>query len=205
MPDTDTEEVVLPTEVTDYISDLEKANKDLGEKLTEVLAKADEDEDEDEGTDPEVESALAKADPAVLALIEKQQVILDEVTKRADTAEQVAKSERDARLTREFISKASEYVGVPTVEPSTFGLFLKSAAEKLDEQEFGMLTQLLDATSELAKSSKVFEEAGSTGGAPVGDLERAAAKLMADDPTINKFEAIAKAVDLDPALWNKES
>ena len=208
-PTTDEQTLELPDEVSTYIDELEKANRDLSTKLTDALAKGDDEDDDEDGDDIESElaDALAKADPAVQALLEKQATILDEVTKRMGVAEEVAKSERDARLTREFITKAAEYEALPVVKADEFGLFLKSAAEKLDEQEFGVLTEVLDAATELAKSSDVFKEAGSTGAGNDGgtDVEKAAAKLMAEDPTLDKFTAVAKAVELDPTLFTKES
>jgi hypothetical protein len=210
MPEMTDDVVELPEEVSTYIDELEKANRELSDRLTEELVKsadaAADELDEDDDLDDEMESALEKADPAVKALIEKQQAILDQVTGRMAAAEEIAKAERDARLTREFISKAADYEALPGVTADGFGLFLKSASEKLDEQEFGVLTQVLDGASELAKSSVAFTEVGATGaGAPSSDIEKAAAKLMAENPSLNKFEAIAKAVDLDPTLWQKEA
>lgn len=206
MSDTTTTE--LPDEVTDYIDELEKANRDLGASLTEALSKVEELTTTSEGDDDDAEEgdddALSKADPAVLALIAKKDEQMAAISKRADEAEAIAKAERDARLTREFVSKAAEYEPLPTVEAGAFGLFLKSAAEKLDEQEFGVLTEVLDAATEALAKGDLFSEAGSSAGGGVSDIEKSAAALMATDPTMNKFEAIAKAAELDPTLYKKE-
>lgn len=113
--------------------------KSLAEELRESLSKAV----GDAGT----REVLAKALQAV------------EVSdQRASQAEQIAKSERDIRLTREYISKAESYGEIPGVTADELGPILKRCEEFLPNEDCVTLNKVFEATGNV-----LFQELGRAG------------------------------------------
>lgn len=180
----------LPAEVYEYIEALEAANAELTEQIDKAFAEAEADQGEDE--------ILKSADPQIVAIVKAAQ-------ERAEAAEMIAKAERDFRLEREFISKAAEYRNLP-VEADSFGKVLKSAAERLDSEVFEALTTVLNAANEMLSNTTMFAEVGKSVGfdndGPTSEINKAAAQIMDKNPGMSREQAIAKAVETNPALYN---
>jgi hypothetical protein len=87
------------------------------------------------------------------------------LSKRAEQAELVAKSERDLRLTREYVSKAAEYnVPIPADE---LGPVLMRAATALSYEDCAVIHKALCAAGEM-----LYTEAGFDGiGAPEDPMD----------------------------------
>lgn len=172
----------------DYIDTLETTNNEL-------LAKVDELAQRDAQTE---ESILKSADPAVVELVKAAE-------DRAVAAEAIAKAERDHRLEREFVAKAAGYDRL-SVSAEDFGPVLKAAAESMDEEHYATLTQVLDAANEVIKQGAAFNEIGALpsfdADSGMGRIEQAAKQYQAEDATLTREAAIAKAVSEDPTLYD---
>jgi len=164
----------------------EPVAKSFADQVREQLSKALTDADRDE--------VLAKALGQ-----------MDEYEQRAAQAEQIAKSERDLRLTREYIAKAAEY-NVP-VDPEELGPVLMRCAENLDFDDCAVLHKALTAAGEM-----LFEEAGYTGQNDNVDpfdqveayLDEQAAKQVAKGAErISKEHAITEFFDNDPSAYDR--
>lgn len=181
----------IPQEVFDYISALEAANAEL----TDTLSKYDEMEDEED--DEEDEDIMKSADPRIVEIVKSAE-------RRAEEAEKIAKAERDHRLTQEFISKAEAYTHLP-VTADKFGLVLKSVADAVDADTFAQLVDVLNAANEGIKNGNLFAEVGKSATAVdshLDEISKAAARVREANPLLTKEQAIAKAVELDPSLYN---
>lgn len=160
------------------------ANKDglrksFSEEVMEELSKAMTDEDRDE--------VLSKA----LGAVEEQ---LAEAAKYAE----IAKSERELRLTNEYISKAAEY-NLP-VDPAELGPVLYRMVESMSHEDCAVIAKCLDAAS-----SALFDEVGYIGGGDNADpLERVNA-LAAE--SVSKNEELHKAfldiMDDNPGAYDE--
>lgn len=117
----------------------ELVGKSLAEQVREDLSKA--------FTDIERDDVISKA----MGQIAKAE-------QRASEAEKIAKSERDLRLTREYISKAADY-GIGGVTPDQLGPVLMRAAENLPFEDCTVLHKALTSAGE------AFKELGTSGGA----------------------------------------
>jgi hypothetical protein len=129
-----------------------------------------EDEDELVGAGAAIGKAFADTDDAMLASVrealskavteEDRSAVLSKaftsLSKRAEQAEAIAKSERDLRLTREYVSKAAEY-NVP-IAPEELGPVLMRAATALSYEDCAVIHKALSAAGEM-----LYEEAGFDG------------------------------------------
>jgi chromosome segregation ATPase len=190
----------LETEVTDLTKSVEDltAEKDaLTTEKTEVEKRLKEAEDNGlivKSEDEQRAALIAKADPAVRALIEKAE-------QSAKEASEIAKAERDARLDREFISKA-ESMPMLAEDKTEFGTLLRKAHEALGDEDFGKFEQVLKTANEQIAKGNLFSEFGHGGGETTisKSVEAAAAEITKAEPTLTREQAIAKAYEANPAL-----
>lgn len=73
----------------------------------------------------------------------------------------LAKAEKDARLTAEFIRKAEGFANLP-VKPDVLGPILKKLTEALSAEEYTQVTTILSAANTAA--APIFTEHGRSGG-----------------------------------------
>lgn len=128
----------------------------------------------------------------------------EEVSKanaRAEEAERIAKSERDLRLTREYIAKAADYnVGV---SPDVLGPVLMRAAEALSYDDCAVIAKALESASDAA-----FQEIGFSGMADNNDVF-ARASAVADEligksaDGVSKAAATAKVFEQNPSAYDE--
>lgn len=160
------------------------ANKDglrksFSEEVMEELSKAMTDEDRDE--------VLSKALGAVEELLAEQ----------AQYAE-IAKAERELRLTNEYIAKAAEY-NLP-VDPAELGPVLYRMVETMSHEDCAVVAKCLDAAS-----SALFDEVGYIGGGDnVDPLEQvnalAAESLSKHEDGTNAFLSV---MDEHPGAYDE--
>lgn len=200
----------LDPAVAEYVEALEDEVDDLTAERDDALAKAeaaekaaesDDDTGDGEPDLAEVEKAeLAKASPALRALIEKAQ-------HEAEEAGKVAKAERDARLEREFIAKAEK---LPMLADGTegrakFAGVLRKAADTMPEPDYAELERVLAAANAQITEGNLFKSAGVGGGDVTisSRLEARAAEIQKADPKLTKDQAVAQAMSLDPSLYDE--
>lgn len=184
----DDDTIDLPSEVYEYIESLEAANAEMIEQLEKAAAEEE----------AKAQDILKSADPQIVAIVKAAE-------ERAEAAERIAKAERDFRLEREFIGKAAEMVNLP-IEAEAFGKVLKAAAEALDTEVFDALMSVLTAANEGIGSGNLFAEVGKSGSfendGATSEINKAAARLIEANPSLTREQAVAKAVESDPTLYN---
>jgi hypothetical protein len=181
----------LEEEVETLSKQVEKSEEDLAAKDEQIAKMAPKDDDSAEEIS---KSLLEKADPAVRALIEKQQADLKRV-------EEVAKQERDARLDREFISKA-EQMPMLSTDKTALGGLLRRVSDALSPEDATEVEKILKAANAQIAEGNIFKTIGN-GGADTtvsASVEAAAEEIRKADPTLTKEQAVAKAFEVNPAL-----
>jgi hypothetical protein len=132
---------------------------------------------------------------------------INKAQRRASRAEQVAKYERDLRLTREYVSKAAAY-NLP-IPADTLGPVLKRCSEALSKADCQVLAQCLEAASEA--SYDPYAEIGKSGGGDNQDIltavdahaEELFSKGVEAGTGFTKEQAVAKVWELNPAAYDQ--
>lgn len=191
-------------EQTTLKSDLKKAQDEIAE-----LKKAADPEKREPAKldksqlDPAVREALEKAEQREQEASER----IAKAEKAASDASELAKAERDARVTREFITKAEAYRALP-VEAEKFGPVLKSVSEKLTKEEADAIDTLLKAADEQIAAGELFKEQGRGGTAPkadsaVAEVQRKAEDLRKSDANLRPDQAMDRVLNSDRALQER--
>lgn len=183
----------LENEVDTLSSQVEKAETDIAAKDEEItdlrgtLAKSA--PKDDEASDEITKSLLAKADPAVRALIEKTQADLK-------AASEIAKAEREARLEKEFLSKA-EALPMLSEDKVKMAAVLRAAADSLTPEHAETLNTVLKAANEQIAKSNLFSSFGVGGGestisksvtAKVDEIRKGNPALTVEQATVMVYE-----------------
>ena len=116
------------------------------------------------------------------AVIAKALGRVEELEKAQEESTKIAKSERDLRLTREYISKAAEY-NLP-IAPDELGPVLYRMAESMSFEDCAVIAKCLETAGEI-----IFEETGYTGG---GDNSDVYSQVEA-----HAYDAFGKSEDFD--------
>ena len=158
--------------------------------LATDLIGPDGDEYEDEDDD-----VLAKADPAVRAIVAKAQA-------EAEQAIAIAKAEQDRRITSEFVAKAEGFTHLP-VEAAEFGPVMKRLYEASPE-DYAEVERVLKAADE--GMAMLFKSAGqdapsSLDGTSLSALEKAAEAVRAEQPGLSPEQAYDLALRNNPDLY----
>lgn len=201
VPDKTTEE--LQAELTKAEADnaelqskLDGVIKELTDLKASMAGDGGETEEIDKSELPEpVRAALEKAEAAQKAADE-----------RVAAAEEIAKSEREHRVTREFIAKAETYKALP-FEAEKFGPVLKACSEKLTKEEFDEVERVLKAADEQVSQSDLFKSHGRSGEAPdtspIAEAQAKAEEIRKADPTLSESAALEKALAADSDLQQR--
>jgi hypothetical protein len=125
---------------------------------------------------------------------------VEELEKAQHEAAQIAKSERDLRLTREYISKAAEY-NLP-VAPDELGPVLYRMAETMSYDDCAVIAKCLETAGEI-----IFTETGYQGGGDNNDIysqvEAHAYDTFGKAEDFNEVAAINKVFDANPAAYDE--
>lgn len=134
------------------------------------------------------------------AVIAKALGRVEELEQAQQQAELIAKSERDLRLTREYISKAAEY-NLP-VAPEELGPVLYRMAETMSYDDCAVIAKCLETAGEI-----LFEEAGYQGGGDNADIYAQVAahaqETFGKAEDFNSVEAINKVFDANPDAYDE--
>jgi len=154
-----------------------KSGKSFSEQVMEELSKAYSDSDRD-------------------AVIAKALGRVEELERGYTEAAEIAKSERDLRLTREYISKAADY-NVP-VDPTELGPVLYRMAESMSYEDCSVIAKCLEASG-----AALFNEVGYIGG---GDNDDIMSRVEAQAVEIGKSaspENVVTVFDQSPDAYNE--
>jgi len=124
--------------------------KSLAEQLSEQLKSM-------------VSKGAGEGDTELRSLVTKAVDALAAQETRTAEAESIAKSEREIRLTREFIAKAESYGEIPGVKSDDLGRVIKNCAQLLPEADCIVLDTIFKSTGDT-----LFKELGRTGGGTNG-------------------------------------
>lgn len=120
-------------------------------------------------------------------------------TQQAEYAE-VAKSERDLRLTREYIAKSAEY-NLP-VDPVELGPVLYRMAETMSYDDCAVIAKCLESAGSI-----LFEELGYQGGGDNSDIysqvEQHAVETFGKAEDFDQVTAINKVFDENPDAYDE--
>lgn len=192
----------MAPDTAEYISGLEAQVIALTAALNDATSTLEKMADPEE-PEPDEDDIIKSADPRVRQLIAKAQADADEARKEAAIAGEIAKAERDQRVTKEFIEKAATLSKLP-VKATEFGPVLKSLSEKLNEQEFQTVWSLLSAANEGMSQGSIFSEFGKSTANPSEPgtpLEEIAKKAGANGPV--DLVALAKSALENPDLYEQ--
>lgn len=149
--------------------------------VMEELSKAFSDDDRDK--------VIAKALGRVEELESQQQQMAE-----------IAKSERDLRLTREYISKAAEY-NLP-IAPDELGPVLYRMAETMSYDDCAVIAKCLETAGEI-----IFEEVGYQGGGDNADIYSQVAahahETFGKAEDFSEVQAINKVFDMNPDAYDE--
>lgn len=154
----------------------------------------------DEAVTKAVGEAVAKAKADAEAEVKKAREEAAAAIAKAN--EEIAKI-NEAKAEEARLAKAKTLVeGVPGMEAETVAKALKG----MDADTQAAFEKSLAAAREAAKLGKVTKELGGSGGAAPGSanerIAKAAAGLRAQDPKLTNAQAVAKALENDPALYS---
>jgi chromosome segregation ATPase len=177
---------------------LEKAQTDLN-ALTAKVSELTKDETVEE---------IDKSDlpPAVRERLEKAEADAQALAERLEKAEKNAASERDERLSKEFVTKAEAFKALP-VKATEFGAVLKSASEKLSKDEYEHLEGVLKAADEQIAAGDLFKEQGRGGTSmqdgALAEATEKAQELRKADSTLSAEQALDRVFQNDRALQER--
>lgn len=160
-----------------------KDDKSFAQMVQEELSKAYSDDDRD-------------------AIISKALGRVEELESRQAKAEEIAKSERDLRLTREYISKAATY-NIP-IASDELGPVLYRMAENMSYDDCAVINKALETAGAV-----IFEELGyQGGGANEPDImqmvEASADEYIGKaDGKVSKADLIEGLFDENPAAYDQ--
>jgi TolA-binding protein len=146
----------------------------------------------------ELEKKAAKVDELETKLQKSEEARL--------ASEELAKKERDERITKEFIAKAAEYKGL-SVGAAELGPILKGISEKAPD-EYAKLEPILKAASEAIQKGNLFKEHGTGGEASsatdaLSKLNQIASEMVQKNAGMTREQAFAKAVEQNPDLYRQ--
>jgi len=185
----------LTPEAIEYIEKLEDVVLSKEDEITALLSSTTDVSKEDNVYEETLEE-VSKSDPTIADLIEKYEA----AEARATEAEEIAKSERDHRINGEMIAKAQGYAHIGSVEEVADVL---KELHEFDDELFAKVDSLLAKAEAAVASGNLFKELGQTTESSVGaDLDAVAKSLRTDDPSLTAAQAITKALELRPELYN---
>lgn len=147
-------------------------------------------------SDPNVNQPQTEVEKAAL---EKR---VADAEARAQAAEEVAKAERNERLTREAIAKAQSFDKL-ALNPEEFGPVLKRLRETSPE-DAAKVEAALAAANEAVTKGALFAEIGTAGAGPTdaeGKIEKAAQEIRKAEPSLTKEQAFSKALREHPEFY----
>jgi hypothetical protein len=153
----------------------------------------------------EIRESLSKAlgDAERDEVISKAMERVEALSESLEVAEEIAKSERDLRLTREYVEVAKAY-NIP-VDPTDLGPVLMRMAEVMDDADLEVVHKALSSAG-----SMIFDEVGYIGGgdnidvlSQVDSIIDGAIQKNAEGANISKAEAMADFFAQNPAAYDE--
>lgn len=202
MPDENDEMIDLTgvsPEVAAYIAALEDEIQ-RNDVVGEILDMIDTEVEQEpvlvgKSADEDPAEVLAKADPAIRAIVEKAQ-------QDAAEAQAIAKAERDLREHREFVAKA-EQLPMISENPEQLAEVLKGLHAADPALATTVEAIFAAANTQIAKGN-LFAEFGSSVTPSLGDTEAGSKvdEILKADPSLTPEQAYVKALESNPDLYD---
>lgn len=201
MPDIQKDD--LPEDVVTYIEELEKSVDEMVDAIAELDFDEDEIDEDDydfdeivSETEDEEEMELAKSDSVTISKAEHATLM-----QRVEYAEEIAKSERDARLRNEAIAKAEKMSIGTTDEVADLLLALNDADPDLATK----VEDLLVSGSAQIDKSALFSEVGKSLAefTTTSAIDSAVQEIAKANPGMTQEQAFAQAIEANPALYDE--
>jgi hypothetical protein len=123
----------------------------------------------------------------------------EEAEARLARSEQIAKSERDLRLQREYIAKAAEY-NVP-IAADELGPVLMRAAEALSYEDCAVIHKALTAAGEMLYTEAGFDGTGAPDD-PMAQIDAFLDDRLEKSENVSKASAMTAFFDSNPAAYD---
>ncbi len=191
MPDEDATQDQSVEIDTEYVKALEDQVLDLQDQLASTQAEL---EKRDAPAEDDTDDLLKNADPEIVRLVKSAQ-------ERAEEAEEIAKAEREARITKEYVEKAAPYVDSFPVDADTLGSLIRKMGDQ--EPEF---IRILDAMKEAVDVAHLTKEFGTSGGGMTAVEEEIRAKaqeIQKNDSNKTYEQAYAQVLEEHPDLYER--
>ena len=136
------------------------------------------------------------------AMPEELKKRFEDLEKKAEMAEQMAKAEREKRLDVEFNKRAKEYSNVADVEKIVSILKHTSEDEGLQTE----IEEVLKSAQERLAKADLFKEVGGNGGSVNGaeeTIEKKTKELMKSDTSLTYAKAQSRVLKENPDLYNE--
>lgn len=193
MPDTFELPEGTNPKVAEYVASLEKAVADTEDKLAEAEERlAETPVTKAEPSDDDLDSLIAKADPATAAVLRKMQADTQAAIEKAEAADRLAKAEADKVARTEALAKAESLsaLGFETSEVAE----VIHAVRKADAELAAKVEGLLDSANTAVEKSNLFGEVGTTAVTKAGSqIEARIAEIRKAQPELTAEQAEAQA------------
>ena len=154
---------------------------------------------EDEDMDKEVKKAYEDRIAALEAQLAESDVAKADVQKLHD---RVAKFE-EAEAERTSLAKAREVLGEMASQDEVTKV-AEQIRKGFDVEVLATIAKQRDTFAKAAQLTVAVGSEGSDATSPVAQLAKAASEIMSKDSTLTREQAIAKAVDNNPALYDAQ-
>jgi len=140
--------------------------------------------------------------PAIQALWKEHGEAVAKVAKM----EAILKAERDQRLTKEWIAKATAEYNSLAIKPDDLGPILKALEEKAPD-ELKRIEEVLKAADAAITAGDLFKEKGKSGAQSAGSamekLEQMAKSLVQKESGLSMSDALSRVMDENPGLYRE--
>jgi hypothetical protein len=194
----------MTAESAAFESALEKAEARINEAIAKMQEKLDEVTKADAPVlDPEPTADVTdvtkdELPPAVREALAKAEKEAETLRKQASDAEELAKAERDLRVSREFVELAKSEL--PALgDPTVVGPRLKRLSEVLSKDEYDEHLREQRALNAQLVKSELFKQFGrdgdpTPGAGDVDEIRKVAQELRKSDNSLSEYEAMAAAL-----------
>ena len=196
----------LPAQVQVEIARLEKAAADSAAAETAAKAATATAQAEAKVAKDALEKAAKKEDPEDVwkGVSPAFRKLHEDAVARADSAEKLAKSERDERLKGTYIAKAAGFKNLPVKADDDWSLF-KAIDERLEPAQATRLHELLKAGDAAFTSAQLFSEVGRSGepvsGSAEDKINKLALEMVTKDTSMTIEKARVRVMEIHPDLY----
>lgn len=202
------EDSIEETSVDDSIIKTDEGGTQImgDQKKTEDVKKTEVPVDQTKKEEKPVEQ-ITKENVKQMDVPEEVKKQLDQLFKANEELSKKLQKEMDEKKEKMFIAKAETLNNLP-MQPAEFGIVLKRIADSVETADYEALETVLKAANEEISQSQLFKEVGSgasgfAGKGSYSKIEKIAKALREADPKLSEAQAVEKALESNPHLYNE--